>query len=82
MRDASFAPAAEQRESVRFSGRSEIEHDGVILLGARQEIGLLAVGGAVDRVSGFGQRFRQLPGQENFVLYDQNPQLIIYNAGR
>ena len=45
--------------------------------GAGEEIGLFPVGGAVNRVAGFGERFRQLPGQEYFVLNDQNPQLDI-----
>ena len=53
---------------------SQIEYYRVILLGVGEEIGLFPVGGAVDGVSGFGERFRQLPGQECFVLYDQNPQ--------
>ena len=74
--DASFPPAAKQGESVYFR-QPKVEYNRVISRSAGEEIGLFPVGGAVDGVSGFGERFRQLPGQEYFVFYDKNPQLDI-----
>ncbi len=41
---------------------------GVIGLGLAQELGLLAVGGVVDRIAGVGQRQLQLPRQVRIVF--------------
>ena len=60
--DARFPPAAKQGESIYFR-QSEIEYYCVVVLSLREEIGLFPIGGAVDGVAGFGERFRQLPGQ-------------------
>jgi hypothetical protein len=69
-------PAAQQRESVDFR-QPQIENHRVVSLGMREEIGPLAIAGAVDSVPSFGERFRQLPGKAYFVLDDQKPQLDI-----
>ena len=71
--DTGLAPTAEQSKPVDFR-QSQIEDYRVILFGVGEEIGSFAIGGAVNGVSGFGERYRQLPGQECFVLDDQNPQ--------
>jgi hypothetical protein len=36
----------------------------------REEIGLLPVGGAVDGITGFSKRSRQLSGQARFIFDD------------
>jgi hypothetical protein len=72
-KDALFPPAAKQGKSVNFR-QPKIEYHRVILLRVGEEIGLFPIGGAVDGVSGFGKRFRQLPGQKQLVFYNQNPQ--------
>ena len=53
------APAAEHRQAVD-AGEPQVEHDRVIAFGAREEVGPLAVGRAVDRVAGAGQRAGEL----------------------
>jgi hypothetical protein len=68
-----FPPAAQQSEPV-YLWKSQVEHHHVILLGVCKKIGLFPIGSAVDGVSGLGEPFRQLLGQERFVLYHQNPQ--------
>ncbi len=77
--DARFPPAAKQGKPIDFR-QTKVEYYRVILLGMHEEIGLCPVGGAVDGVPGLSERFRQLPGQEYLVLYDQNSQSNIYNV--
>jgi hypothetical protein len=67
------APLPQQRQAVDF-GEPEVEHRGVVALGMAQEVGALAVGRAVDGVSGLRQRARQLPGQPSLVFDDQYAQ--------
>src|SRR5262249_1560996 len=50
-------PAAQQSESVYFR-QAEIEYDSIILLRLCEEIGLFTVGGRVDSIPGFRERFR------------------------
>ena len=69
-------PASRQRRSsVRPStlGQPEVEHDGVVALGLPEEVGALAVGGAVDRVAGLAERRRELLREPRFVFDDQHP---------
>lgn len=79
--NAGVAPAAEERESVDL-GEAEVEDDGVIALGLREEVGLFAIGSAIGRISrGFGC-LRELPGEQRLVFDDQDPQPDLYSAAR
>ena len=71
--DARLAPAAQQRQPVDLR-QPEVEHDGVVPLGLREEIGALAVRRAIDGVSGVAQRGGELPRQHRLVLNDQHSQ--------
>ena len=53
--EASVAPTAKQRESVDL-GETEVQNDGVKGFGMHEEVGALAVGGAVSGIAGGGQR--------------------------
>jgi hypothetical protein len=74
-----FPPPSKQCEPVDFR-QSQIEHNGIILLRVGKEIGLLPIGGAIDGIAGFAQRFCQLTGQKRFVFDNQNAQLHPYSA--
>ena len=69
-RQASRAPAAEQRQAVD-SRQAEIEQDGVVLFGSREEIGALAIGRDVDGVAGAGHGGAEVLRQPRLVLDDQ-----------
>ena len=68
-------PASRHRRS---SGQAvdlrepEIQNDRVIGLGLREEVGPLAVGGAVHGIAGLAERFGELLRQNRFVLDDQD----------
>ena len=66
------APAAEERQAVD-AGQPEVQDDGVVGFGADEEVGLLAVGGAVHGVSGLANGVCQLARQGRFVFDDQDP---------
>ena len=70
-RQAGVAPAAQQREPVDLR-QAEIEHDRVVALGLAEEVGALAVAGAVHGVAGVRQGARQLLRQPGFVFDDQD----------
>ena len=63
---------AEDRQAVD-PRQSEIEHDRVVALGVPEEVGAIAVGRDIHRVSGAAERFRQLGRQPRFVFNDQYP---------
>ena len=48
--EARFAPAAQDRQAVDL-GQTEVEHDRVVAFRLAEEVGLLAVGGAIDGVA-------------------------------
>ena len=68
---AGVAPAAQHGQSVDVR-QSQIEHDRVVLFGARQKIRLRAVRRRVDRVARLAQRADQLPGQARFIFDDEH----------
>src|SRR2546422_8633997 len=65
-------PPPEHRDPIE-PWQAEIEDDGVVGLGVPEEVPLLAVAGAIDRVPGARQRLRQLPAERRVVLDDQDP---------
>jgi hypothetical protein len=67
---AGAAPALQHRHPVH-PRQAQIEHHGVVILGFAQEQRLLAVIGAIDRISGFGQDPLKLKGQPRFILDHQ-----------
>jgi len=75
-RQTGAAPAAEYRQTID-SRESQVENHDVIGLGSPEEIGALAVARAVDGVAGIGQRTRQLPREQHFVLDDQDSHELI-----
>lgn len=75
------APAAEKRQSVDL-GEPEIEQHDIVLAGVRQVVSLSSVGGRVHGVAGLGQLLGQSPGDQRFVLDNQNSQSPCYNPGR
>ena len=74
------APAAQHRQAVD-ARQSEIENDRVVAFGAREEVGPLAVGRAVDRIAGAGQRRGQLLRQRCLVFDDQNSHRLLRVLG-
>jgi hypothetical protein len=66
-----FAPTAQQGEPVDFR-QAEVEHDRVVGLGRRQEVGALAVACAIDGVAGVAEGQRELLGQHRFVFHHEH----------
>ena len=69
---AGAAPCLQHRDTVHL-GQADVEDHGVVRLAFAEEVPLLAVKGAVDDVSGVGQRRRQLPIEVRIVLDDEEP---------
>lgn len=51
-----LTPLPDERQAIDLR-QPEVEHDGVIALGVGEEVGLLAVARAIDRIAGILQRF-------------------------
>src|SRR5262249_54179239 len=65
------APAAQHGQAVDL-GQTEVEHDGVVLLGLAEKISALAVRRAVDGVPRRAQGALEFLGQAHFVFDDEN----------
>ena len=66
-------PLLEDTQAV-FLGETEIEHDGVVGLGAAEKMPLLPVECGIDGVARIAQRGDELPVQVGIVLDDEKPQ--------
>ena len=71
-RETLLAPPAQGTETVE-TRQSKVEHDGIIVRGARQKIRALAVFGRVHGISRSLERRRELPRNPRFVFGDENP---------
>src|SRR2546421_12983868 len=61
-----------------FRSQVEIEADGVVGLGVAEEVTLLTVAGAIDRIARARQCLHQLPAENRVILDDQDP----HHSGR
>jgi hypothetical protein len=73
---ARFAPSPQKRQTIDF-GKSEIEHDRIVLFGLRQEVGSLAVRCAVYRVAGGIESGQELLPQIRLIFDYQYSQAIL-----
>ena len=76
MASAGFPPASQHREPID-ARQAEVENDSVVAFGLTEEVGALAVGGAVHGIACLRQRARQLIGQRRFILDYQNPHTML-----
>ena len=69
--DAAIAPAAQHLEPLQLR-QAEVEHDGIILFGAAEELRARPIARGVDHVAGRLQHLRQLAGKRRLVLGHQD----------
>jgi hypothetical protein len=70
-RQACVAPLAQKGEAVH-ARQAQVQEHGVVLLGARQVVGAVAGGSAIDGIARRRQRGFELRRQRRFVLHDQD----------
>ena len=72
-RTAVAAPCLQHRNAVHL-GQADIEHHRVIRFAVAEEMPLLAIEGAIDHISGIGQRRCQLTIEIGIIFNDEQAQ--------